>query len=90
MGVLYADIQINRATLFFYLRDYDAMLPCAQAVLDNAKKNGLQGIEGSACAILGKSFMCRQRWRGAIHWCEHARAAFDADQSPFYANRMRG
>ncbi len=88
--VVCAEIQINRGTLFFYLADYDAMLPCGQAVLDIAERNNLRGYEGSACAVIGKSLMYRQAWNEAIAWYERALAAFDADGSPFYANRMRG
>ncbi len=51
--VVCAEIQINRGTLFFYLADYDAMLPCGQAVLDIAERNNLRGYEGSACAVIG-------------------------------------
>jgi len=34
--------------------------------------------------------MVRQQWAEAIAWYERALSAFDADDSPFYVNRMRG
>jgi tetratricopeptide (TPR) repeat protein len=86
---LVADIQINRGTLFFYLADYDSMEQCARAALAISGKMGTPGVEGSACAGIGKCFRVRQRWDEAIRWYERALLAFTEDGSGFYASWMQ-
>jgi tetratricopeptide (TPR) repeat protein len=90
MEALSAEVQINRGTLFFYLRDYSSMEKCARAVLEITEKNGDRGAFASGCAGIGKSFMLRQQWAEAIAWFERALSAFEADNSPYYARGMRG
>jgi tetratricopeptide (TPR) repeat protein len=82
------EIETTRATLFFYLAEYDSMLVCGQAAVEIAEKNGLS-IAG-ACSVIGKSFMVRKKWTEAIAWYERALAACEADGLPFYVDGMRG
>src|SRR6267154_48612 len=87
IGTLTFGIQITRATLFFYLTDYDSMLACGRAALATAEKSDLP--RGSAYAVMGKNFMVRKQWTEAIAWYERALLAFEADDSPFYVDRIR-
>lgn len=82
-------IEINRATLLFYLCDYESVEACGRSALAIAERVRSAEIEASASAALGKSFMYRQRWAEAVPWYERAVEIFAREGFDYYAMSMR-
>jgi tetratricopeptide (TPR) repeat protein len=82
-------IEINRATLFFYLCDYGSVETCGRSALEIAEKVRSAGIEASASAAIGKSLMYRQRWAEAVPWYERSVEVFARNGFDYYAMSMR-
>ncbi len=82
-------IEINRATLLFYLCDYESVEACGRSALAIAERVRSAEIEASASAAVGKSLMYRQRWAEAIPWYERAVEVFAREGFDYYAMSMR-
>jgi|HubBroStandDraft_2_1064218.scaffolds.fasta_scaffold35202_3 tetratricopeptide (TPR) repeat protein len=82
-------IEINRATLFFYLCDYESVETCGRSALAIAVEFRFAEVEASASAAIGKSLMYRQRWAEAVPWYERSVEVFARNGFDYYAMSMR-
>lgn len=82
-------IEINQATLHFYLCDYEAVEASGRSALAIGERVRSAEIEASASAALGKSFMYRHRWAEAVPWYERSVKIFAREGFDYYAMSMR-